>query len=200
MSRNAHIDSAAEADRLLEALGQQLTAQRQRFELVVIGGAALLALGLVSRVTQDVDVVALADGSDLLEALPLPAALVEARDRVARDLALPDDWLNSQAAKDMLRLGLPRGFAERLTPRAYGPGLVVHYASRLDQIHLKLHAAVDHGGPGKHLSDLETLAPTPDELVRAARWTRTHDPSPGYLSVLIPALAYLGVKDADLSD
>lgn len=200
MSGNAHIGSSCEADRLLGALEEQLAARGERFELVVIGGSALLALGLVSRVTQDVDVVALADGSELLEAVPLPASLVEAATRVARDFGLPADWLNSEAARDMLRLGLPQGFAERLTARVYGAGLTVHYASRLDQIHLKLHAAVDHGGPSKHLADLEALEPTSEELVLAARWSRTHDPSEGYLSVLVPALEYLGAKDADLGD
>jgi hypothetical protein len=161
------------ADCLLTALGEQLSLAGYEYDLIVIGGSALLALGLVSRSTQDVDVVALAGGSGLDEALPLPHPLAEARDRVARDFGLPEDWLNSQAARDMLRLGLPDGFMERLTRREYGPSLTVRYASRLDQIHFKLHATVDRGG-GKHLADLRALEPTPDELVVAARWARTH--------------------------
>jgi hypothetical protein len=167
------------------------------YDLVVIGGSALLALGLVSRSTQDVDVVALAGRSGLDEALPLPQPLVEARDRVARDFALPQDWLNSEAARDMLRLGLPDGFMERLTLREYGRSLRVRYASRVDQIHFKLHATVDRGG-GKHLADLQALEPTADELILAARWARTHDPSEGFLGVLIEALSFFGVEDADL--
>lgn len=129
--------------------------------------------------------------------MPLPKPLVAARDRVARDFDLPDDWLNSKAAHDMLRLGLPDGFMERLTRREFGPSLVVRYASRVDQIHFKLHATVDRGG-GKHLADLRALDPTPDELVAAARWARTHDPSEGFLGVLTEVLSYFGVDDADL--
>ena len=45
---------------------------------------------------------------------------------------------------------------------------------------------------------LTALKPTRDELVAAARWSRTHDPSPGYRSVLIAALAALGVEDANV--
>jgi Nucleotidyltransferase of unknown function (DUF6036) len=197
MSSNAKIDSSATADRLLTALGEQLSLAGYEYDLIVIGGSALLALGLVSRSTQDIDVVALAGGSGLNEALPLPQPLVEARDRVARDFGLPEDWLNSQAAPDMLRLGLPEGFMDRLTRREYGPSLTVRYASRIDQIHFKLHAAVDRSG-GKHFADLRALKPTQDELVAAARWARTHDPSEGFLEMLTAALAYLGVDDADL--
>jgi hypothetical protein len=197
MSGNAEIDSAATADRLLTALGEQLSLAGYEYDLIVIGGSALLALGLVSRSTQDVDVVALAGVAGLEEALPLPPPLIDGRDRVARDFGLPEDWLNSQAAADMLRLGLPDGFMERLTRREYGPSLTVRYASRIDQIHFKLHAAVDRGG-GKHLADLRTLEPTPDELVAAGRWARTHDPSEGFLDTLTKALAYFGVDDASL--
>jgi hypothetical protein len=205
MSYSAPIDSAAAADRLLGALAEQLAAGGHAYDLVVIGGSALLALGLVARSTQDIDVVALGRDNGFDEALPLPAPLTDARDRVARDFGLPSDWLNSQVAADMLRLGLPRGFADRLTTRHFGLSLTVRYASRVDQIHFKLHAAVDQGG-GKHLADLLALDPASEELVAAARWARTHDPSEGFLELLTQALTHLGVAnakvevgDADLS-
>jgi hypothetical protein len=197
MSGNAQIDSAADTDRLLMALAEQLSRAGQKYDLVVIGGSALLALGLTSRSTQDVDVVALAAGTVLVEALPLPLPLVRARDRVARDFKIPQDWLNSEAARDMIRLGLPDGFTGRLTVREYAPSLTVRFASRVDQIHFKLHAAVDRAG-GKHLADLQALHPGPHELLAAARWARTHDPSDGFRSVLVEALAYFGVDDAAL--
>lgn len=198
MSTDAPIDSADATDRLLSALGEQLERAEQEYDIVVIGGSALLALGLVKRATQDVDVVALAGADGLVEPVPLPGPLAEACGRVARDFGLPADWLNSEAARDMVRLGLPSGFLQRCTVREYGPALTVRFASRYDQIHFKLHAAVDRGGPGKHLSDLEALHPTKDEIVQAARWSRTHDPSEGYLSMLQFALAHFGVTDVDL--
>lgn len=66
-----------------------------------------------------------------------------------------------------------------------------------DNPHLKLHATADHGG-GRHFADLQALEPSHAELVTAARWTRTHDPSEGFLSVLNEVLAYFQVEDADL--
>lgn len=98
----------------------------------------------------------------------------------------------------MLRLGLPEGFSERLDRREYGRWLTVRFASRLDQIHFKLYALADRGGGGKHEADLRALEPTRDELIAAARWSRTHDPSVAHRDILTEALAYLGVEDADL--
>jgi hypothetical protein len=60
----------------------------------------------------------------------------------------------------------------------------------------KLHAAVDQGPRSRHLQDLDELRP-PDELVTAARWSITHDPSTGYRSELVAMLRPLGVEDAD---
>jgi len=110
---------------------------------------------------------------------------------------LPTDWLNG-GPTSLLDLGLPTGFEDRLQWRHYGPALGVAFASRLDQVHFKLYAAVDAGGPGKHEADLRRLRPTSDELVAAARWTRTHDPSDGYRAMLAAALEHFGVDGADL--
>jgi hypothetical protein len=81
--------------------------------MVLIGGSALLALGLVNRTTKDVDIVAIRSDGDLESADPLPDGLVAARDLVAR-------------------------------------------------------------------------------------WSRSHDPSPGYAEELRGALEFLGVSDVDL--
>jgi len=187
---------AERADELLGALGEQLEAAVQPFDLVVIGGSALLALGLVERTTRDVDVLAIASPEGLVPADPLPSALAQARDRVAQDFGLPTDWLNP-GATELLRLGLPDGFLSRVETRRYGPALTIRYAGRFDQIHFKLYAMVDQGA-GRHEADLRALDPTADELVAAARWTRTHDPSEGFRQELVAVLAHLGVTDADL--
>lgn len=186
----------AQTHQLFSALGEQLAARGERVELVVIGGSGLLALGLTSRATRDVHVVALLSGRALADPRPLPPALIEARDQVARDFNLPEDWLNAAPA-DLLDFGLPDGFVDRLERRGYGDALTVHFASRFDQIHFKLYAMVDQGA-GKHEADLRALEPTRDELLAAARWTRTHDPSEGFREQLVAALAYLGVEDVSL--
>jgi hypothetical protein len=183
-------------DGLLGALGEQLAALDGHIEMVVIGGSALTALGLVQRATRDVDLLAIAVKGELRLAEPLPDALLSARAAVARDFDLDENWLNA-GPTNLIKWGLPNGFMTRVVTRLYGPALVVHFAGRIDQIHFKLFAMVDQGG-GRHETDLRALGPTAAELTTAARWSITQDPSPGYRTVLVEALRYLGVDDADL--
>lgn len=190
------IKTTGQSKEVFNALGEQLAAAGQRYELVVVGGSALLALGIVERPTRDVDLVALRVGDQLVKPDPLPPALVAAADRVRRDFGLPAGWLNAGPAS-LLDLGLPKGFMGRLEERGYGDALTVHFASRLDQVYFKLYALVDLG-PGRHESDLRALGPSAEELVAAADWARTHDPSPGFRDELRGVLRYLGVEDADL--
>ena len=158
-----------------------------RFNLVVCGGSALAATGLVDRTTKDVDIVALmGDDANLLDPAPMPEALLQAAHEVAMDLGLPLDWLNngpSSGDGGLFRLGLPEGFAARLAWVTIGDRLKVGFVSRYDQIHFKLFAAVDQSG-SYHAEDLRALAPTDAEMIAAARWTRSHDPSAGYRLVL----------------
>ena len=155
-----------------------------RFNLVVCGGSALAATGLVTRTTKDVDIVALMDDDGvLLDPAPLPQVLVREAHEVALDLGLQQDWLNNGPSSDeggLFRLGLPEGFVDRLAWVTIGERLTVGFISRYDQIHFKLYAAVDQSG-SYHAIDLRELQPTDEELLAAAAWTRTHDPSDGYL-------------------
>jgi Nucleotidyltransferase of unknown function (DUF6036) len=183
-------------DVIFDALAEQLQALGSKLEIVVIGGSALTALGLVRRATRDVDLLAIAENGELRPAKPLPEALLRARDLVARDFELDENWLNA-GPTDLLEWGLPAGFMTRIVTRRYGRGLTVHFAGRVDQIHFKLFAMVDQAG-GRHESDLRALNPTPEELLVAARWSVTQDPSPGYRMVLMEALSALGLKDVDL--
>ncbi len=100
--------------------------------------------------------------------------------------------------ESLLDLGLPAGFLGRLERRDYG-GLVAWLADRFDMVCFKLYAAVDQGPRSRHLQDLRELRPDPDELLTAGRWSMTHDPSPGYRSLLVDTLHRLGVEDADAS-
>lgn len=181
---------------ILRALAEQLMSLGAQYEIVVIGGSALTALGLVKRATKDVDLLAIAENGELRSAEPLPDSLRVARDRVARDFNLGEKWLNG-GPTSILMWGLQAGFLTRIFTRHYGQALAVHFAGRLDQIHFKLHAMVDQGG-GRHEADLRALHPSRDELIAAAQWTITQDPSPGYRTVLEEALSYLGVEDVDL--
>jgi len=83
-----------------------------------------------------------------------------------------------------------------VTVRIYG-GLEVHLPAREDLICFKLYAAVDQGERSKHFADLRALTPTSEQLINAARWTRTHDPSPGFRVELQRILRLLDVEVSD---
>ncbi len=187
-----------EIETIFMALSEQLDAEGvERLEMLVCGGAALNILGYVLRTTKDVDVIAFVDknndGSNILtKATLLKPALVQAAKRVQRDFNLPDNWLNDGPAS-VMDLGLPEGLMDRVETRTYGENLIIHFLGRYDQIHLKLHAAVDQSG-GKHYDDLMALSPTAQELEDAANWTMTHDPSKGYRMLLKDFLEKIGYK------
>ena len=164
-----------------------------RYELAIIGGGGLMMLGLINRPTRDLDVVALVHASEMHNADPLPDELQQAVRDVAEVHDVDENWLNP-GPTDLLRHGLPKGFMERATTRAYG-SLTLQIASREDQVFFKLFAAVDSSPRSKHTADLRLLNPSREELLAAARWARTHDPSEGFRTLLHSALVQLGVTD-----
>jgi len=188
-----------EIEKVLTALSEQLGAEGVvHLEMLVCGGTALNILGYVKRITKDVDVIAFVDKNKdgltiLSKASPLKPALIKAAEKVKRDFDLPDTWLNAEPAS-VMDFGLPEGLMDRVESRTFGKYLVIHFLTRLDQIHFKLHAAVDQSG-GKHYDDLIELKPTKRELEKAARWSMTHDPSEGYKTVLKDFLEKIGYKD-----
>lgn len=174
-----------ELERALTLLAERLRlAGLPSQELIVCGGTSLIARGFVSRVTRDVDVLAhRTSGSEFVSARLLPVEFYTEARRVAVDLGLPENWINS-APVALFEMGMPQGFFERLEARTYSD-LKIWYIGRLDQIHLKLYAAADdHGGGSRHLNDLIALQPTPEELLMAARWTMTHDVSQPFKELL----------------
>lgn len=182
---------------VLRALGDVLAARRYAYDLVMVGGAALLLRGTVSRPTKDGDIVGerRADGS-IARLDRLPPELARAALDVARAYGLADDWLNLGPAS-LLDGPLPEGFEQRLNPAEFG-GLRLWIAGREDLVALKLWATADRWpAPGRHLADLQALAPSPVELRRAAAWTRLRDPSPGYRELLAVVLGRLDVDEAD---
>jgi hypothetical protein len=176
-------------------VGDLLADRGLPFEVYAVGGGSLLLLGFIERPTKDLDLVAVVRGGVFFSATPLPVGLKQAAVEVAALVGIDDDWLNPGPA-DLLRFGLPRGYETRMVTRRFG-GLTVHLAGRFDQICFKLYAAVDQGPRSKHTADLRRLQPTRDELMTAARWARTHDPSEAFLDQLEQALEMLGVPDHD---
>jgi hypothetical protein len=171
--------------RILAALNDQLSIAGER--------AHLIAIEAIPRATRDVDVVALEEDGELVSAEPLPEAVRNAAAIVARDFALDPNWLNAGPTA-LLVHGLPLGFADRLTSRSYGAALRVSFASRTDQVFLKLYAAADRREP-RDFADLRQLQPTETELQAGARWARAHNMPGPFDEAMARALSDLGVED-----
>ena len=173
-------------DKIFGALDKQIGVHGGvPISLVIIGGTALSALGLVLRTTKDVDVlgevVKVGEKIVIKKIKKFPDFLEHAASKVQRDFNLPQDWLNLGPASQ-LDLGLPEGFEKRLIPKKYGKFLTIYYPDRIDLIYFKLFAALDRGG--YHVEDLMLLNPTEIEIERAARWVLTQDVSPGFKQIL----------------
>jgi len=158
-------------------LGQLLLDRGHHYEVVAIGGGGLLLIGLIDRPTKDLDLVAMRAGKALAPVGTLPAPLREAVEDVARVLELAPNWLNG-GPDSLLRFGLPPGFLDRIERRVFGA----------------LAAADDKPG-GKHHLDLQRLQPTHTELLAAAQWVQTHDPSDGFAIMLSGVLRAFGVNE-----
>jgi len=166
-------------DDIFEALDRQIGVHGGlQLGLVVCGGTALSALGLVMRTTRDVDVLGAVletqNGLTIQRITKFAEWLVEAANKVGRDFDLPDNWLNLGPASQV-ESGLPEGFEKRLVKKVYGQYLTVYFISRIDQIHFKLYATVDQDD--YHVQDLFALKPMENEMEMAAKWVVTQDVS-----------------------
>ncbi len=157
----------------------------------------MLLLGLIDRATADVDLIGVKDGSLYRPATEPPEPLLSAAADVAVAPGISGEWINSAPAS-LMELGLPLGWEERVEIRRYG-ALEIHLTSRFDQVCFKLYAATDRGPDDEHFHDLVQLAPTRQELLSAAAWTRTHDRSEGFRSVLVGCLDHFGVEASDVA-
>jgi hypothetical protein len=166
-------------------------AEASQETLVVIGGSALISLGLISRTTKDVDILAGVDiERGLIDPRPMSEALQTAAEKVAREMQLDPNWLNTGPA-DQVLAGLPEGFLSRLSRREYGSALTIFLPDRFDLIHLKLFAIADQG-QGRHSNDLAALQPTDGELLAAARWVLSQDAGESFPQIVRIALTDLG--------
>ncbi len=149
----------------IEAFDRHLTSLALRFEGVVIGGSALVLMGVVQRNTRDVDVLVPA----------LPEAIVAAAREFAKQQRqagtdLIDDWFNNGP----MQLGdvLPTGWRERAFRIFEGQALILSALGRPDFLKSKLFALCDRG---TDLADCIALAPTAEELAECLPWLELQD-------------------------
>jgi len=173
-------------DDILSALDRQIQVHGgSSISLVVCGGTALFALGLVLRTTKDIDVLGTISEENekifVSKIEKFPEFLIEASKTVQQDFGLPDGWLN-KGPTSQVESGLPQGFEKRLVKKLYGNFLSIYYTSRLDQIFFKLYAAVARDD--YHVQDLFQLNPSEEEIKSATKWVLSQDVSIGFKSMM----------------
>lgn len=162
-----------EIDRALSTLSRRMALSgAQDLEVLCCGASALCILGLLSRSTLDVDVLGII--SDEKEVTPCEHFSPEMETAISesgRELGLPDDWFNGSAST-LLQRSLPTGTLERSKKhrKEFQPCLVVRFLDRMDQVALKLFAAMDPKDGQRHLRDLEEISPTRQEITHAIAW------------------------------
>ncbi len=138
---------------LLATLGRLDAKLSTAFDVVVVGGAAMILHFGASRATRDVDVVVLKGNSRHLRS---------AVAAVAAEVGLPNDWLND-GAKGFVG-ALPPEFRTRLQALEYPlEHLHLHALGLPDQVVLKIIAL-----RAQDLEDLELLLPRLSDADRQA--------------------------------
>jgi len=177
----------------LAALGRKLeTRGTESISLLICGGSALNISGLLSRATEDVDVLAGTNANKPWR--EMPNWLFECAEEVAKDLHLEARWLNDAAAS-VAAMGLPAGILSRATKRSCGKLLEIATASRMDLIALKCFAALDPKVGAKHLGDLVDLNPKPEEMSFACDWLLDRPTSAEFRAAVRQLCDVLGRSD-----
>lgn len=168
----------------IEAFDAHLAHRGLRFTGIAIGGSALVLMGVIQRLTRDVDV--------LVPALPeaIAAAAREfAREQRAAGHDLDDDWFNNGPMS--LCDVLPAGWRARVELIFEGQALTLETLGRSDLLKSKLFALCDRG---TDLPDCVALAPTAEELGECTPWLVLQDGNELWPEHVRGTLATLGAR------
>jgi Nucleotidyltransferase of unknown function (DUF6036) len=169
---------------ILSAFDRYLAERALRFDGVIVGGAALNLLGVVSRPTKDCDVLH----------PKLPEEIKAAARAFAADMrrdgeALADDWLNN--GPEALVEHLQPTWEERIQTLFTGVAIQLRCLGREDLLCAKLFALCDRG---LDLADCLALAPTSHELAALLPWLEQQDLNPDWPAHVRATLADLGKR------
>lgn len=136
------------------------------FEAVIIGGAALNIMEIISRITSDVDFL---DPE-------IPSHIKKASIEFARShqhLKLdPNNWFNN-GPRDLIR-DLPPNWRANIQKIFEGESITLWTLGRLDLLRTKLYACSDRD---TDYNDCLALNPSPDELNACKDWVLKQDAS-----------------------
>ena len=155
---------------ILSDFDKFLVKQNTSFSAIVIGGSALAVMGVISRETQDCDVL----DPKIPDNIKKLSEEFADKKRKAGEV-LRDDWLNNGPAS--LTRDLPSGWRNRTQSIYTGEALTLHTLGRGDFLKSKLFAYCDRG---TDLDDCIAMNPTKTELQSALPWLNLQDANPGW--------------------
>ena len=153
----------AEFDRFLKDRGLS-------FQGVIIGGTALALMGVISRETQDCDVL----DPEIPQTINI-AAKEFASMQKKNGVDLKDNWLNN--GPESLRKHLPKGWLSRCVTVFSGKALSLLTLGREDLLKTKFFAYCDRN---RDLEDCLALKPTKEEFKAAIEWVQHQDANPDW--------------------
>lgn len=156
---------------IIKAFDTFLAGRGQSFSAIIIGGGALSLMGVISRETQDIDV---------LDPILPPAIVASSHEFAAQHNAngtatLKQAWLNN--GPESLRRDLPGGWQSRTQLIYSGAAIELHVLGRSDLLKSKLFAFCDRE---MDRQDCLKLKPTEIELKEAMAWVKLQDQNPGW--------------------
>jgi hypothetical protein len=168
----------------LEAFDIYLAERGLCLDAVVVGGAALNLLGVVSRPTKDCDILYPLLSDEIAGAAKAFAVMKRQASEV-----ISDDWLNN--GPTTLAARLPADWRDHLRTVFSGRAVHLECLGRDDLLRSKLFASCDRG---LDLGDCLALAPTREELARLLPWLDLQDGNPGWPAHVHDTLADLGER------
>lgn len=150
----------------IKKFDQFLREKGLEFSAIIIGGAALNLMGVITRETQDVDFL---DPE-------IPAEIKKASKEFALQnpnlMLNPAEWINNGPSS--LKRDLPTGWRMDLQTIFQGEALTLLTLGRLNLLRTKLYAYADRG---IDYQDCMALAPTLSELEDCREWVLQGDAS-----------------------
>lgn len=140
------------------------------FDAIIIGGAALSILGVISRQTQDVDVLDPKIPENILS-----ASKEFAHKFNLKNTTLNENWLNH--GPESLRNYLRPRWKARVQHLWQGKAIHLQTLGRVDLIGTKILAYCDRG---QDLKDCLDMKPTKEELLEILPWVKGYDTNTGW--------------------
>ena len=150
--------------KIIEEFDLYLDKKSLKFEAIIIGGAALSILHIISRMTEDVDCI---DPEIPLDVKKASAEFIKANLQYGLN---PDKFLNNGPISIIQTL--PEGWKERTQLIFTGKALTFFTLGRIDLLKTKLDAMVHRG---RDMEDVIAMKPSMEEIAECLEWVLNID-------------------------